>query len=242
MRLSGRALMAQMSEAPGFELHMAGSCVLGLTSEPSTDFNILILGADPEAEGFLIRSVRRARERDLPLLVTVSPAIAEAMVPVSTRLGLKAGARAPLMVLRDKTSVGSSRRVKITRALGAELVGIAGDLVAAGFEVPRDVVARCMDVGITETSGVETYIAWDGEKPMSVVSVTLTGNTAAISAMATLPEHQGKGMGRALLSHAIADYRQRGVTRFHLTSSPAGLSLYTSVGFGRIAELSVWFL
>jgi hypothetical protein len=79
-----RALVAQVSAAPGFELHMTRNCVLGLT----------------------------------------------------------AAGTAPLMVLRAGTPVQPRRPTKITRALGAELVGIAGDLVAAAFDVPRDAVAR----------------------------------------------------------------------------------------------------
>ncbi len=240
IRLSGRALVAQMCEAPGFELHMTRNCVLGLTSEPLADFNILTIGADPEAEAFLIRAVARAGERGAPLLVTLSPNVAPALGPIATRLGLTALGAAPLMVLRAGTVVRPGRRHKVVRALGPERVRVAGDLVAAAFSAPRDVVARCMDVGITETSGVETYIAWGDEGPMSVVSVTPAGNTAAISAMATLPEHQGKGMGRALLTQVIEDYRGRGVERFHLTASEAGRPLYASLGFETIADLSVW--
>ena len=63
------------------------------------------------------------------------------------------------------TPVQPSRPVKVVRALGPELVGIAGDLAAAAFDVPRDVVARCIDVGVTETAGVETYVAWGDERP-----------------------------------------------------------------------------
>jgi len=52
---------------------------------------------------------------------------------------------------------------------------------------------------MTETSGVETYIAWGDEGPICTVSVTPTGDTGGISLMATPPERQRKGMGRALL-------------------------------------------
>lgn len=58
-----RALAAQMHAASGIELHMTGSCVLALTDAPLADFNRLTLGADPDAEGFFVRSVARARER-----------------------------------------------------------------------------------------------------------------------------------------------------------------------------------
>ena len=119
---------------------------------------------------------------------------------------------------------------------------MAGDLIAAAFDEPRDVIARCIDVSMSETSGVETYIAWGDNGPMCTVSVTPTGDTGGISLMATPPEHQRKGIGRALLSQVIDDFRRRGVTRFHLGATEAGRPLYTSLGFELIADLPVWIL
>ncbi len=87
------------------------------------------------------------------------------------------------MVLRPEVPVQPSRPTHIVRALGSELVGIAGDLIAAAFDEPRDVIARCIEVSITETAGLETYIAWGDEGPMCTVSVTPTGNTAGITLM-----------------------------------------------------------
>lgn len=237
-----RALVAQMGGVPGVEMTMTRTCILGLTGEPLADFNMLTLGPDPDAEGFLTRSVARARARGLPLLAMMTPHVAPALAPVAARLGLTPVGAAPLMVLRAETPVTPSRRVKVTRALGPELVAIAGDLVAAAFDSPRDAIARCIDVVVTPTAGVETYIAWGEAGPMSAVSVTPTGNTAGISLMATPPEHQRQGMGRALLTQVIEDYRSRGVERFHLSASEAGRPLYASLGFEPIAELSAWLL
>lgn len=242
IRLCVRALVAQMGDVPGVEMHMTRDCILGLTGEPLADFNMLTLGPDPDAEGFLTRSVARAKARRLPLTVMMSPHVAQALAPVATRLGLTAVGAAPLMVLRAGVSVRPSRPVQVTRALGPELVGVAGDLAAAAFDVPRDAFARCIDVGVTETAGVETYIAWGEAGPMSAVTVTPTGNTAGISLMATPPEHQRKGMGRALLTHLIDDYRRRGVERFHLGATDAGRPLYASLGFEPIADMSAWIL
>ena len=65
---------------------------------------------------------------------------------------------------------------------------------------------------------------------------------AGITLMATPPVHQRTGMGRALLTQVIADYRGRGVGRFHLGSSEAGRRLYESLGFKLVADLPVWVL
>jgi len=247
IRLCCRALVVQMCDVPGFELHMTRSCVMGLTGEPSADFNMITLGADPEAEAFLIRSMARARERGLPLHAAMSPNVVEALAPIAARLGLTRAGASPLMVLRPGilhrgAPVQPGRAVKVTRALGPELVGVAGDLVAAAFDTPRDVIARCIDVCVTATSGIETWIAWSDEGPMSAVSVTPSGNTAGVTLMATPPALQRQGWGRALLTRVIEDYRGRGVERFYLGATEAGLALYTSLGFETIAHLSAWVM
>ena len=242
IRLCVQALAVQMWAAPGIELHMTRHCVLGLTDEPLADFNRLTLGPDPDAEAFLVWSAERAKERGRPLLATMSPHVAPALAPVAERLGLTPAGGAPLMVLRATTPVRPSRPVRITRALGPELVRIAGDLAAAAFDEPRDVIARCIDVCVTETAGLETYIAWSADTPTSAVTMTPIGNAAGVSLMATLPEHQGKGMGRALLTQVMDDYRRRGVERFFLGATEAGRPLYTSLGFETVADLSAWLL
>lgn len=242
IRLCVRALVAQMADVPGVEMALTRDCVLGLTGDSSADFNRVTLGGGPEAEAFLISSVARAKERGLPLIAVTPPRLTEALAPVATRLGLTLVGTSPLMVLRAGTPVTPSRPVKVTRALGPELVAIAGDLEAAAFETARDAIARYFDVCVTDTAGVETWIAWDGDKAMSAVTVTPTGNTAGISLMATPPDLQRGGWGRALLTQVMADYRGRGVVRFHLGATEAGLRLYESLGFATIATLSAWLL
>jgi GNAT superfamily N-acetyltransferase len=242
IQLCVRTLVSQMIAAPGVELSMTRNCVLGLTDEPLADFNRLTIGAGPDAENFLMRSAARAKERGRPLVATMSPIAAEVLAPVAIQLGFTAVGTAPLMVLRPGVPVQISRPTKVVRALGPELVGIAGDLIAAAFDEPRDVITRCIEVCMTPTAGVETYIAWGDEGPMCTVSVTPTGDTAGISLMATPPEHQRKGMGRALLSQVIDDYRRRGLERFHLGATEAGRPLYASLGFELIADLPVWVL
>ena len=242
IRLSARALVAQMSGAPGFELHMTQTCVLGLTAEPSADFNMLTIGPDPNAADFFVRSVSRARERGLPLLALLSPHVAEDLAPVAMELGLAQVGASPLMVLRPGTAIPPCPPIRTTRVLGEDLVSAAGDLVSAAFDVPRDAVARCIDVGITDTAGVETYIAWREDKPLSAVTVTPAGNTAGISLMATSPDHQRKGLGRALLTQVMGDFRRRGVERFYLGATEAGRQLYDSLGFEPVADLTAWIL
>ncbi len=242
IELCVRALVSQMIAAPGVELHVTRSCVLGLTDEPLADFNRLILGAGGDAEGFLARAVARAKERRRPLVATMSPLAARALAPAVARLGFAEVGSSPLMVLGPEVSIGSSRPMKVVRVLDPQSASVAGDLIAAAFDEPRDVIARYIDIGMTGASGVETYVGYGDDGAMCTVSVTPTGDTGAISLMATPPDHQRKGLGRALLSQVIDDYRRRSMRRFHLGATEAGLPLYESLGFRTVAELPVWLL
>lgn len=265
MRLCVRALATQMWGAPGVELRMTRECVLGLTDEPLPDFNQMILGDDPDAEGFLRRGGARAVERGRPLVATMTPRVAPALGPIAAELGFAPVGTAPLMVLRPDTALPplppASRPIRIVRALEPAHVAAAGDLIASAFDTPRDVIARCIDACVTPTAGVETWLALakedgadedganeDGTKegarevPVSTVTVTPTGDTAGVTLMATPPHRQHRGWGRALLTAVIDDYRRRGVTRFHLGATDAGRPLYDTLGFVLVADLSVWVM
>ena len=73
--------------------------------------------------------------------------------------------------------------------------------------------------------------------------VTTRLNAAAsigwIPNLAVDPSHQGKGLGRALLLHALEFFRQRGmqVAKIEtLEQNPVGQSLYASLGFQEVAR------
>jgi ribosomal protein S18 acetylase RimI-like enzyme len=247
IRLMGSACLAMMGEAPAFEFALRRNCGLCLTGEDVADFNMLWIGPNPDGEAFLAEAMARVKARGLPLLALFSPEVAEALAPAAERLGLTAAGTAPLMVLRANGTTASGARRKIVRVLGKELVGVAGDLSSAAFSLPRDAIARSLDVGITETAGVETWIAYGDESlgyggPMSAVTVSPAGTTAGIWTMSTPPQHQRKGMGRALLTQVIDDYQGRGVERFFLIATEAGQPLYESIGFETVALFSAWVL
>ena len=239
-RLSGRALAASFGEAAGAEIRLAGNCALALTGEHIADLNMLLLGpTTSDSAAFMDEALARVDARGVGLLALMAPAAAEVLAQAAERSGLAAAGTVPLMVLRDaEVRVGKSCRIE--RAIDPTMAGVAGDLVSAAFSLPRDAVARAIDPGITPTSAADVYVAFDGDTPTSSVVITRSGHTAGVWNMATPPEHQGKGMGRALLSRIIERLRQNGVQRFYLFATAAGFPLYTSLGFVTLAEEAAW--
>lgn len=240
-RLSGRALVALFGEAPGAEIRLADGCALGLSGERVADLNMLLLGAPAaDAETFLDEAMARAEARGLDLLTMMTPAVAQALAGPAERHGLVRAGEVPLMVLRGSAEMRLGRTCRIEEARDAGMARISGDLVAAAFELPRDAVGRVLEPLVTPTSTASVYVAFAGDEPMSSVTVTRSGDTAGIWTMATPPAHQGKGMGRALLSRIIERLGHEGVGRFFLFASAAGFPLYTSLGFVTLAEDAAW--
>jgi GNAT superfamily N-acetyltransferase len=90
------------------------------------------------------------------------------------------------------------------------------------------------------TPGVEYFLAWAGDDPVSTVTTLADGPTVGIWTMATAPARQRQGAGRTLLSHALAHHRARGAELFYLLATEAGQPLYERVGFHTLAEPAVW--
>jgi len=59
--------------------------------------------------------------------------------------------------------------------------------------------------------------------------------------VATLPGHQKRGYGEAVMRHALAEVRrERGMEPVILQSTPAGLKLYERMGFRTVARVAVY--
>jgi predicted N-acetyltransferase YhbS len=58
--------------------------------------------------------------------------------------------------------------------------------------------------------------------------------------MATDTARQRSGIGRRLLSTAMAEARAQGAARFFLGATPAGYRLYESLGFTTRTTAKVW--
>jgi GNAT superfamily N-acetyltransferase len=193
-----------------------------------------------QAEAFLVQAVTRADARGFDLLATMAPAVADDLAPTAERLGLSAAGTLPLMVLRGSDGVRTGRSCQIERVVDAQSARRVGDLVSAAFQLPRDAVAQVIEPAVGPTAAADIWLASDGGEPMSTVTVTRTGDTAGIWSMATPPQHQGKGMGRAMLSRVIRQLGEQGVERFFLFATAAGFPLYASLGFVTLADEVAW--
>lgn len=83
-----------------------------------------------------------------------------------------------------------------------------------------------------------TYVAESGERVVGMVTLcvfwTLTGPKAYLDHLVVVSDWRRRGIGRALMRHAIEQARAAGASRIDLTANEtkeAGHALYKSLGF-----------
>lgn len=85
------------------------------------------------------------------------------------------------------------------------------------------------------------YVGYQDGEPVSTAAIVLGGDAIGVYNVATLPMHQGRGYGEAVVRQALDDARRRsGAERVVLQSTGAGFNLYKRMGFRTITNVAVY--
>jgi ribosomal protein S18 acetylase RimI-like enzyme len=85
------------------------------------------------------------------------------------------------------------------------------------------------------------YVAYVRGEPVSTAAIVIGGGGLGVYNVATLPEHQCHGYGEAVMRYALEDARRStGIERSILQSTPAGLRLYSRMGYQTVANVAVY--
>jgi GNAT superfamily N-acetyltransferase len=121
-------------------------------------------------------------------------------------------------------------------AAGAmETVGRLNDR-AYGIEGPGWAAA----LGSGPEVAADTAVALAGGEPVACATVLDRGDDACVTAVATLPEHRGRGLAGALISRLLAAAAGRGVRTASLQASKAGAPVYERLGFADVGFIELW--
>jgi GNAT superfamily N-acetyltransferase len=239
-RFFGDGTAALVRAAPAYEVRQVPGATLALSGEPLADLNFIALAASPDPGAHLREFVVRAQARHVPVLVAVSAAVADTIASVAQELGLTHAGGMPLMTHDGEGLTDAAGMVAVGQVVSAADLGAVQSIIARADALPEDAVARAFGPGLLDTPGVEVFLARLGERPISTVTTTRHGATVGIWCMATLPESQRAGAGRALLTQVMAQQRASGARLFFLGASVAGYPLYERMGFRTVETLSIW--
>ncbi len=133
-----------------------------------------------------------------------------------------------------------------TRSLppGAELV--AGDLpaIARINDLAYGIEGAGWSAAIERTPNLATHsaMATIGGEPAAGAIVLEGDDDACVTAIATLPEHQGQGLAAALIASLLSESRARGIRTGTLQASRAGAPVYERLGFADLGFIELWEL
>jgi GNAT superfamily N-acetyltransferase len=241
-RLTGHAMVAYMSFASHFETRARPGFWCVLSGEPVADLNyLLVTEHGPGVVASFERQVSELDRRDLPFACMVGPDAVDGMAPVCRTVGLVHAVDWPLMVCAAAGVEPHADPAVDVRPVESE--GDAVDfatILADSFHLPKESIRRAMPLATAGLPGVDIHVARVSGRPVSTVTATRHDRIVGIWAMGTVRAHQGRGVGRVLLSQVMDEHRRRGADAFFLGATPSGKPLYDKLGYRTIAEAQVW--
>ena len=85
------------------------------------------------------------------------------------------------------------------------------------------------------------YLAARGDGPPAAIGALIYGaDMPGVYVMATLPEWQQKGLGKAILAHIMNEAAHANAPIIGLTASPLGFRLYSQFGFEHLFDYRIY--
>jgi GNAT superfamily N-acetyltransferase len=127
----------------------------------------------------------------------------------------------------------------ILRVRDAESRFAFAQVAAVCFDLPFTVAREIYAEESPWAADLVGYVGYHKKQPVSTAAAVRTGDAVGIYSVATLPAHQRRGFGEAMVRHAV---QESGTSRSLLQSSRAGISLYERLGYRLATRFSVFIL
>ncbi len=138
-----------------------------------------------------------------------------------------------LMVLRQIPPARELPEGLAIRQISAADVPVVAQLLADGFEMPRERAEQSLTLELSNPKRGHRLIS-DHEEPVGVIGVDTQDEGAYIYGFVVSPARRGQGIGRAALQHTVRELAREGIRPIQLeveATNERALELYTSSGF-----------
>lgn len=197
---------------------------------------------DPlEADKIVRAAIDFFGARGVPWLMWTRTGVDAALSAACARAQLREVGGPPGMVLPIIPPVAPEPTdgIRIAKATPADLETLRL-ILAEGFGMPIEIARVLMSERVVDDAAVAVVIGHLDDRPMSTALVHVTGSTAGIYNVATLPEGRNRGVGAAVTWAAIDAGRDLGAAHAALQSSPSGYPIYARMGFVDVGRYEQW--
>ena len=213
-----------------------------LTGIPDIELNVCAL-FPPAGPAEAAELIARIDAVDTPALVFVSSAVDQTVRSVLAEHGFRPTIVPEPLMWRS----GSSALAPVTTSgFGVRRVAAADDLVGleaileAAITMPPKIARRQFALERLVGEGLGSWVAQDGDEPVSAVTVSWDAEACAVWEMMTMPARRRRGAGRTVLTAALNAVLRPSITGSVLVSTPFGRPLYESLGFAALDESITW--
>lgn len=236
------AFAAIASGIPGGLVSRDGGVAVVATGLPVSLFN-QVLVTDPDASpGAVAAAVAVMRGRGAPWLVHLREGVDARFEPGLAALGLSPDDddAMPGMALHPIPAAGrvATHDMRVVR----DEAGLADHIavVAAGFDMPAELVARVITPRLTRTDGVSIYVGYLEGRAVTAGAGIRTGRTLGVYNVATVPDARRRGFGAELTVHMAADGLAAGCDTAILQASVMGYPIYERLGYRTVVRYRPW--
>jgi GNAT superfamily N-acetyltransferase len=126
------------------------------------------------------------------------------------------------------------------RPLERHELSVARQILQISHELDPGSSVVAIPDGVVERTDLGAWGVHENGRMVGCVTTVVESGLVVIWSMAVLPQHQGRGHGRRLLSRVLSEHFERGVRGSVLHSSAAGERLYSSIGYEQIEYWQLW--
>ncbi|HCT78218.1 MAG TPA: hypothetical protein DGG94_10845 [Micromonosporaceae bacterium] len=125
--------------------------------------------------------------------------------------------------------------IKVIQAADVAALAVANRVIAEGFPVESS--DEVIPEHVLDLPEWQVWLAYRDGFPAAAGYTYDDGTAVGVYLLATLPEHRSAGLGRAIMTTAVAAHPARLAA---LVATDAGAPLYRSLGFAEVAT-STWY-
>jgi GNAT superfamily N-acetyltransferase len=234
----------QMTQAVGGRcVDFDGVCV-AMTGIPAPDWNpglVVAPSVDPSAA--IAWGVEVRRSAGVPGGgYDLAQARYPGLVPVFEELGHRVLVTRPMMVLTvdDLVTAPAPADFRVHAVADERGLDDFRDVQVRGFDMRAEVSTAATPWATVELAETAYLVGYVGDEPVTSALGIAAGGAMAVFGVTTVPEHRGRGYGRAVTAAVVDAAARLGVDLAWLQASAMGEPLYREMGFRAVEDYTVW--